>query len=652
MADEQIPPPAEGPRYKAENSFTVAGKVNRETAEEAASQLKAYVFDPGGRFLGSGDVDEGGGFKTALRLAQPMPVDVVIGPPEEDPQLIRRSSLPRQRFGVKDWIAEGAKYRLHADVHLTTDVSALLRPLRICVSGHVRKVFNQHGETRICPVSFVKVEIFDVDRESCWWPYIYKYLDRIIDSRVVRATDLLKLSGASVPARLDAAAAPAAIDGPVGEVKSLSAAAVSRLENLTLTSIVAPWVYFPHCFYSRSLVCETYTDCDGYFNCCFPWRMFHLRSGRLRFDLRPDIIIRVTQVINGVSTVIYMDPYTSTRWNVTSTHIDLFLDDDAIVCGGCANDPLPGTSRAAVLQIGSDPVWLADQADGRFKAPPYSNGAWGGNLYIRGNFTPDLLTGSPRRFYKLSWAPVGSSTFTPIQTPLSALRSAFGGTFETYLLGPQPSGPLAGLYEVQDTSHWWLMPGVPGGSGMVLGLWNTSFEPDQGAYILRMEVYDDAGNKITTMQFDNHGGNGSGNDPDPVPTSTDHLDLKFHIDNKPVTFSLTTPATNECGVIPWSPSLSITLHVHAEQENGRVHSWDLRYVKGVNPTRIYLDDGVYNAGTSPVDVDVNADSLLVGLDSTCAFALILRAWSHVRNNWGFAFVDEQIRAIAIERCSP
>jgi hypothetical protein len=276
-------------------------------------------------------------------------------------------------------------------------------------------------------------------------------------------------------------------------------------------------------------------------------------------------------------------------------------------------------------------------------------------MYLRGNFTADLLNGSPKRYYKLSWAPAGTvdpAGFTPIGTSLSALRSAPGGTFESYFLGPQPAGPLAGLYEVQDTAHWWLMPGTPGGSGMVLGLWDTSFEPDQGAYTLRMEVYDHLGNKITTMNFDNHGGNGSGADPNPVPSTTDHLDLKFYIDNKPVTFELTTPATNECGVIPWSPSLTIPLHVHAEQENGRVHAWQLQYVKGVNPTRHNLASATYFAGTSPVDQNVNADVLLVGLNTTCAFALILTAWSHVRNNWGFAWVDEQIRAIAIEKCSP
>lgn len=651
MADEQNSPPAEGMRpYQAGGGFTVTGQVSQSEETSRDLELKAYVYDPAGRFLGAGDVDERGSYKAAIPLAQPSPVEVIVGPPD-DPQAIRRSSLPRERFGPKDW----TNGRLRADIRLSPDIAALLLPLKICVSGHVRKVFTRDGQTEICPVPFVKVEIFDVDREGCWWPYLLKYLDRIPNPRVLRASDLIKATGVETRAAKAGIAsnlASSASDSRVGEVKTLASEVASRLENLTLTSIVAPWVYFPYCFYSRAEVCETYTDCDGYFNCCFHWPLFHFRNGRLRFDLRPDIIIRVTQVINGVSTVIYMDPYTSTRWNATSTHIDLFLDNEAIVCGGCADVPLPGTSRASLVQIGSDPVWQVDQADGMFKTPPFSNGAYGGSLYLRGNFTADLLTGSPRRYYRLFWAPLGTTDFTPIATPLSALRSAPGGAFETYLLGPQPSGPLAGLYEVQDTAHWWLMPGVPGGSGMVIGLWDTSFETDQGGYTVRMEVYDEAGNKITTMQFDDHGGNGTGVDPAPPPTRIGELDLNFHIDNKPVTFELDTPATNACGVIPWSPALSISLDVHAEQENGRVHSWSLDYVKGVDPTRHSLGDGAYNAGQSPVDETVNADVLLVGLTTTCAFALILGCTSHVRGNWGFIWLGEQTRAIAIEKCGP
>lgn len=659
--------------------FTIEGQVQTDQAGEAARGLKlqAFAFDPGGRFLGSGDVDPKGNFKLDVKLGRPTPVDVVVAPPA-DPDVIRRSSAPRQSFVAKDWITEGDRFRLKPSIALTPAVINLFLPVHICVSGHVRKTVTVNGQTSYCPVPFAKVEVFDVDREPCWWPYILRQLDKVVDKQVVQAADLLKTSGlaprpvtaaqlpqlkpqevAFKPADLSAATSDAV---RVGEVKSLGESISSRLQDLTLVSVLPPWIYFPNCFFSRALVCETHTDCDGYFNCCFPWWLFHFRRGRLRLDGRPDIIIRVTQVINGVETVIYMDPYTSTRWNVTSTHIDLYLDNPAIVCGGCTTNPLPGTSTAAVLQIGSDPVWLVDQSTGKFKTPPYSNGAYGGGLYIRGNFSNDLLSGSPKRYYKLSYAKAGTNDFRPVQTPLSALRSVPLGSFETYPLGPQPAGtPVAGLYEVQDTAHWWLMPGTPGGSGMVLGLWDTAaFEADEGAYVLRMEVFDEAGHKITTMQFANHGGNGSGVDPSPVPIVNDHLDLKFHIDNKPVNFNLLTPATNACGVVPWSPTLTLQVHVHADQENGRVHSWDLRYVKGTDPTRIYLGSGEYSGGTANVDEDVDANALLHEpvtpanpsgqLQSTCAFALILNAWSHVRNNWGFAYVGEKTYAIAIEKC--
>ncbi|HVR99355.1 MAG TPA: hypothetical protein VMW27_22225, partial [Thermoanaerobaculia bacterium] len=504
--EKSSPPGDKASAGRPRATFTIAGRVQQERGEEVPRDLKllAFVFDPGGRLLGTGDVDARGNFKADVRLAEPSAVEIVVAPPG-DPEEIRRSPAQRHQVAAKDWAADRTGFLLKPTLELRADLIQIFRPLNICVSGHVRKVFQRDGATQLCPVARAKVEVFDVDRESCWWPYLLPRLDRIADLRVLRAADLVggrPPGPIKIPQRTSvegaqlrqAELAPAPVDTAnlrVGEIKTLEPAIASRLENLTLTSLIAPWIYFPTCFYSRALVCETFTDCNGFFNCCFPWWIFHLRRGRLRFDTRPDIIVRVTQVINGVETVIYMDPYTSTRWNVTHAHIDLYLDNDEVVCGSCAGDPLPGTARASLLQIGSEPVYLADQADGRYKTPPISNGAFGGALYLRGNFTPDLLTGSPMRYYKLSWAPAGSSSFTPILTPLSALRSAPGGTFETHLLGPQPAGgPLAGLYEVQDINHWWLMPGTPGGSGMVLGLWDTSFETDQGAYTLRMEVYD------------------------------------------------------------------------------------------------------------------------------------------------------------------
>ena len=88
------------------------------------------------------------------------------------------------------------------------------------------------------------------------------------------------------------------------------------------------------------------------------------------------------------------------------------------------------------------------------------------------------------------------------------------------------------------------------------------------------------------------------------------------------------------------------LGIHASQENGRVHSWGLSYVKGVTVTRHPLDSETYNAGVFNVGAEGNVDANVMLLDpasptgklqSTCAFALVLSAHSHVIGNWGFQY---------------
>ena len=289
----------------------------------------------------------------------------------------------------------------------------------------------------------------------------------------------------------------------------------AKLRDLTLTSLIAPWEILPLCFYSRQLVCTTYTDCNGDWECCFNWWPLHVRHGRFRFDARPDIIIRVTQVINGVSTVIYMDPLSSTRWNVSGATINLSLNDPRVVCGqGCHPGPLLGHSQASLLQVGMDPTWTINQANGLFETATTTNAAFGGSLYLRGDFSLDLKTAG-LLYYRLQWKPQGApdTSFQPILTGLSALRAAPFGSFSDYPLGPHTVAGVSGLYEVQDAFHWWLMPGVPGGPGTVIGLWDTSFQTDEGSYVLRMDMFDAAGAPLGSIEYPDHGGNGSGIDP-------------------------------------------------------------------------------------------------------------------------------------------
>jgi len=193
----------------------------------------------------------------------------------------------------------------------------------------------------------------------------------------------------------------------------------------------------------------------------------------------------------------------------------------------------------------------------------------------------------------------------------------------------------------------------------VIGLWDTSFETDEGSYVLRMDMFDAAGNPLALIQYPNHGGNGSGIDPAPPPIVVGHLDTLVHVDNKPVDYSLGVPAANTCGIIPWTPTLPATLmfQVHASQDNGRVHQWTLDYTKGTTAAGGTLGDVTYNAGLSPVNVMVAGGAMLADpstpsgyIESSCAFALRLRAWAHVRGNWGFVWYGEKLYAIAVERC--
>jgi hypothetical protein len=431
----------------------------------------------------------------------------------------------------------------------------------------------------------------------------------------------------------------------------MDSAVSSRLDRLTLTSKIAPWLIFPRCFYSRRLVCETYTDCDGHFRCCFNWWPIHFRNGRLRFDARPDVIVRVTQVINGVSTVIYLDPYTSTRWNTDSAHIDLYLDNEEVRCGqGC--NPRPEGSPVFFTRIGNDEVYQIHQGSGLYADSSVSQMAYGGSLNLYAVFGDALATGAPKRYYRLSYALQGSadSEFKFIDADLRDTRvDKLTLTSSDHFLGPQPVNGTTTLYEVRNRDDfYWYNPDWIG------AWWTPPVEEDSGTYVLRLEAFDENGVYLNTASGQVDYRDGTVVPPALLPAMTDHCDLVVTLDNKAPAMNLDIPAVlNECGVIPWSPTLTLNFTAAVSQENSRLNSWALQYTKGVNPAVTVLASGSSATGAlSPVNQVVSGAPLLAGLASTCAFALKLYAWAHVRNGYGLIYYREQIKAIAIEKCGP
>ncbi len=745
---------------KDSGNFYIEGHVQLEQAEQRPANLKlmAYAFDANGQFLNAVVVDDKGSFSLPVALKKPETLEVVVGPASQDADLIHKSNVWSETYSANDWVAtEGKRFTLRPDIWVDRWLWWPWRPICVCVDGSIQKLIHlPNGTTDTCPVSHVKVEIFDVDREGCWWPYIYRWWEILAQQPVIDISDLINgkvvvrppfppdpigpisrfgetvhILGRNAPGEAvslnpqplppregtqdllarrhspgetvgfdpqpdppgfgrvnpgDAVSFNPQPDPPgdpimsgmlssasramsfVGEMRTIAPSIAEQLSNLTLTSPIPPWSYFPLCFYSTQKVCETVTECDGTFKCCFRWYPFHVRHGRFRYDPRPDIIIKVTQRINGVDHVIYMDPYTSTRWNVTTAHINLTLDDPSIVCGGDCSTVPEGTLVAGFSKIGPDEVWKINAADGTYTAGGYSNAAYGtSNLNINGVFSNDLTQGSPAYYYKLSYAQQMTpgvtppdAAFIPITTPLWVLRApkTIGSDFLPYQLGPKPGGSaVAGLYEVRDTEHyWWLYSGV---METPIGVWDTTLAtallPNHtGRFVLRLELYNSAGTRINTVNYRDDRGNGTGVEPSPVPTVVgNHFDMLVALDNEPTNFHLTTPAVNDCGVIPWSNSLTLNFHVHADQANHRVDQWKLEFAQGSSSgTRHFLSNAIYFNGQSPVDVNVSGAPLHAELlTSTCAYALMLNAWRHVRYNWGFIWEGEQVYAIAVEKCN-
>ena len=708
MATEKNQPASSGKT----GSFRIEGQIQREQPECQPGELRlmAYVFDKAGVLLGSAELDNKGNYSVAVRLAQPADVELIVGPADM-PQQIRLSSAYRETFLAKDWKAEGKQFRLNFNTLLPLDIWRPWWPLRICISGHVRKVNHHDGATSICPVPFVKVEIFDVDREFCFWPPLRKWWELLLDRPVIRIPDLLRDPpfpprpfpgpdpapdqnlevipglrrniGASRlerlglnPQPLPPQSASGMFTNPVtsvelnpqpepplpvavqpaftrvGEARLMDGGIAARLDKLTLTSKVAPWLIFPRCFFSKVEMCETTTDCDGFFNCCFRWWPFHFRRGRLRFDSRPDIIIKLTQVIDGVPNVIYLDPYTSTRWNVTHAHIDLFLDDENVVCGpGCR--PQPEGTAVFFTRLGNDYVYHIDQVAGTYHGGGYNNVAYGYGLYLQAAMGKGLTEAADPYYYRLSIGPGKGATagpFTPITSSLADTRVKWDPITrqyisQSYTLGPQVVNGQPALYEVRNTNEYlWYWPDF-------IGYWFTPTDvPDEGLYTVRLEVFDKNGVKLSSAVVDYLDGTVA--PPGPLPAMADHCDLVLQIDNVAPTITLDVPkAGSECGVVKFT-DVPFDINTSVTQANGRLYQWNLNYVKGLSSGETTMDSESSAAGLSPLPRNKTNNSTLftAGLTTTCAFSLVVDAWSHIRNGYGPVYYQRLIKPVAVEKC--
>jgi hypothetical protein len=382
-----------------------------------------------------------------------------------------------------------------------------------------------------------------------------------------------------------------------------------------------------------------------------------VRNGRLRFDARPDIIIKVTQTIGAVSRVIYLDPYTSTRWDSWGAYIDLVLDDEDVVCGsGCT--PQPSGTTTHFIRVGNDEVYQINQATGAFDLTRpglgglINNMAYGTALNLHGIFGDALSTAAPQFYYRLSiMGPTTGGLWKDIKTKLIDTRvHKVTHLSENHDLGPFTVGATHNLYEVRNTAtyDWYNRDWV--------GTWSTdsasdldTYVEDDGVYTVRLEVFDGAGAKQTSASVDYR--DGTVIPPAVLPPMVDACYLVMLVDNKPATVELAFPSVvNLCGVVPiTSTPFNITAKVN--QENGRLHSWALSYVKGLGIASGTLDSDSSSTGLAvPVANPVSSAPMTAGLAGTCAFALTIGAWAHIRNGYGLVYHTSRPYALAVDAC--
>lgn len=662
-------------------SLRIEGRIRLEAIDAAPAdvRLAVYAFDNEGKLVGTADVDHEGGFGAALKLKEPQALEVLIAR-AGDAREARKAPLYGRSYAVADW----SDRILRPDIFVPKLIWWPWWPKRICVSGHVRKV------TGDCPVPFVKVKIFDVDRLFCLWPYLYPLRETLKQVRVARIEELLKQPPEPIlepvqtpviplpPPGPDlaevtgispgvAALGPQPPDAPVAsEALALAVAAdtgqvtpevLRNVSEASLTSKLAPWVLFPRCFYSRDLICTTSTDENGYFRCCFDWWPLQFRRGWLKVDWRPDIIIRVTQVIDGVEHVLYIDPISNTRWNVTNAHIDVLVDDPAIECGSADPQERPPGTAVFFTRVGNDEVYWIDQASGLYGKPPWSNTAYGKALRIHAQFGDTLSTAAaipgatPPYYYRLSYSADGTH-FTPITTELKDTRVDKGTLMSSsHTLGPHTVGGEAALYEVRDFNNYywynpdwiahWITAAVNSG-----GSWIKVVA--DGKYKLRLEVFDNAGVLLDATKVDYRDGTAT---PPAVLPQLFPCDLVITVDNNRPSLSMTiNPPPTGCGVIQSSAVPPLSVDAHVSQPNNHLFRWRLQYTRGVSPVIHVLDGGLDYGGLPAVNAPVDAMPMLAGVTSTCAFALKLWAWANVRNGYGLIWYREIINAVAIEHC--
>ena len=657
----------------------------RDAAGNEGVKLMAYAFSSGGQLVDSAPIDEKG--NAALKLAvgsDPQEIKVMVGPAQragDEKQTVRIADLHRQGAEEQVLRVDQRSERAVARFEIFPEIwHCWLRGLYF-VRGEVVK---RLGTTDL-PIVGATVEIYEVDPIWIILPrlpdYVIEDIRRIIidpigpiEERFPRPIpprppiDVLRpLTLELAPAthadhrHVEAAALPATATMNMSALPSSlqfaahNASTFQLRQELTLNPAIMRYLLcFIHPqFVTKQLVATVHTNRCGEFRA--------LASQGCSSDT-PDLYFVVKQHVFPLLPLITIYGPTPvacyTYWNyVSGSDVTIVVTHPlAIASPPCPDHVIPnlGVVVEAIGNIELSAIYGTSNTD---PAPlpaallglTHDGQPWGGTLRLRLDFDP-ALRDHGIRYYRVGYRKGTTGLFTDLDLPIRRIYRTFGTVppvETTILLGPQPVGTTAHLYEIppalppvpdstwaikdlfEDTIHAkfataLVAPGIP----------HASAGPDNaGMYQLRVDMFDASGNAVdlvaTGVQFY-------------VPTVGDptaaaglglidgnSFVMALHVDNNPCFAQIDTPvdqdgdpAGTECGVIDYARDAlgnklgTVAMRYTAAHRNGFAR-YTFRLYRGANERTL---PGLPVVGAAVSLVPFTNVQMVAALLDTCAVA--------------------------------
>ena len=435
-----------------------------------------------------------------------------------------------------------------------------------------------------------------------------------------------------------------------------------------------PWIYYiwwPWC-YSWEKIGTAQLQSDGSFSKTI-WISICNKDV-------PDLWFVVRQEINGLEKVIYeRHPVPChTYWNHPSgTPVNLLVTDpDAITCF-----ETPPTDQDGLyvmpLGIGNDGWYNVQQAhikpgDIISTNRGLYNGTdpYGTDLDIQMQFH-DGLRGIGVNYYRWSYRKEGTSAWINIDNPVVHRHLVIaGGTvfIKSESLGPNGVGSESNLFEIPDPNLDWI---IINRADRRFASWNTTSLSD-GKYQLRLEMFDNSGNKITNptakgfeyfLPLSDQIGGIWPVDNNPHIETDGSIILLLHIDNKDTVAEINSVGlgggtfTGECQFLEYANKNldNVVVDYFAYHPNNFLSTYNLVLKRGKSGTNVATSYGNTMPATPPGGDTKNfVVKDLLGVFERCAFAVELHTFPRTRDGYTRirAYEDHATAAFALVPSTP